>query len=426
MITERTSRGMGGHGAGGRQILVRRAQAELSAGPSRLVEHGDKEGVPLAPVAALQLRGGELDLADEALLGDDDEHGVVPVLHRVLQHGVDGDAVLGTDVAHIARDAHHVPVLDSDVEGRGVVVLEGEARHGLLGEGRRAGTLDDLQEVRDTRVGGGEAAGALADEHGLLEVGGLELHGIGGAVDAVELVGLGHEHWGHIRSQLVPVLAGDAEELDGAALHSRVLKVRGRHVRDALAGDVRLLHAEAEGELDQDLELGPRIEAAHVQRRVRLRVAQVARLLEAVRVGAPRGRHIREHVVGAAVDDARHGLDLVADEVPLQHVDDGDAAADGRLVAKVDGLVTLGVGIRVGGGDVREVGGDERLVGGDHALALCKGLEHHVLGEVCATHDLEHNLHRRVVEDVVHAGGELAAGGQLKVAGLAQVRHADL
>lgn len=50
---------------------------------------------------------------------------------------------------------------------------------------------------------------------------------------------------------------------------------RGRwlHLRDAPARDLILVHVDAKGELDQDLELGARVEATDVKGRVGLGIS---------------------------------------------------------------------------------------------------------------------------------------------------------
>ena len=95
--------------------------------------------------------------------------------------------------------------------------------------------------------------------------------------------------------------------LDGsrkrASFGLRVTGVVERSTRlgDAGARDSVLFDIHAERELDQDLELGARVEAAHVERRVGLGVAEIARLFQHLRqrAVAPRAT-VRAATVGAA------------------------------------------------------------------------------------------------------------------------------
>ena len=212
------------------------------------------------------------------------------------------------------------------------------------------------------------------------------------------------------------VQLGDAEELDGAVeLAARVLEVDRLEPGDARARDERLVDVDAEGEADEDRELRPRVEAADVERRILLRVAERRRLGEAVGVAQALGLHLRQHEVRAPVHDAAEPRDLVADEVRVHRVDDGDAAADGGLVPELDaGRAGALRGVRLGddGLDLGQAVRDERLVGRDDVLARAQRAEDDVLGERRAAHDLDDE-----VDVVVACVCESIASGPNKIDG---------
>ena len=76
--------------------------------------------------------------------------------------------MLVAEVAEGLDDAVLVAVLDAEVEEGVEVVLEGDAVDGL-GEGLREAVAGAADDVGDAGVGGGEAAGALADEDRALQ-----------------------------------------------------------------------------------------------------------------------------------------------------------------------------------------------------------------------------------------------------------------
>lgn len=178
-------------------------------------------------------------------------------------------------------------------------------------------------------------------------------------------------------------LCGSQSHLDRAAEHGGVLEVFLGELRDALAADLVLFDVNAEGQAHQNLELAPRVEAADVKGGVRLRVTQLAGPLQTLVVAQAVLVHLREHVVRAAVDDSGAHGDLVADEVSLEGADDGDASADGRLVAELNGLlplrpVRIHLVHRVF--NLHQAVRDKGFVRSNHVLAALQALDHDVLG----------------------------------------------
>ena len=102
-----------------------------------------------------------------------------------------------------------------------------------------------------------------------------------------------------------------------------------------------------------------RVEAADVEGRIGLRIAEPLRLLETGLEREALGLHARKNVVAGAVEDAGDTLDRVAGEALAQRLDHRNAAADGGLV--IERRLT-GLGERR---ELEPVLGEHRLVGGD-------------------------------------------------------------
>src|SRR5699024_12884388 len=98
------------------------------------------------------------------------------------------------------------------------------------------------------------------------------------------------------------------------------------------------------------------------------------------------GAHLRQDVVGGAVDDADHALDLVTGHRTTQGADHGDRAGHGRLEVQV------GAGGVDGLGQLAGVLGQQRLVGGDHRLTVAQGLEEEGAWHVDATHEFDDDV----------------------------------
>ena len=92
----------------------------------------------------------------------------------------------------------------------------------------------------------------------------------------------------------------------------------------------------AEGERGQDRELVGGVEAADVEGRIGLGVAEPLRLGEAVLEGELLQLHAREDVIAGAVEDAVDALDRIAGEALAQRLDDRNAAGDRRLEGERD------------------------------------------------------------------------------------------
>ena len=128
----------------------------------------------------------------------------------------------------------------------------------------------------------------------------------------------------------------------------------------------------AEGERGEDRELVRGVEAADVEGRIRLGVAQPLRLAEAGLERQVLGLHARKDVVAGAVEDAGNALDRIAGQALAQGLDDGNAAADRRLEEQLRARSL---------GQAREfepMRGEHRLVGGDDGQRRAQAPPHRV------------------------------------------------
>ena len=97
--------------------------------------------------------------------------------------------------------------------------------------------------------------------------------------------------------------------------------------------------AGAERERGENGELVGGVEAADVEGRVGLGVAEFLRLGEADAERQPLLLHARENVIAGAVEDAGDAPDRVAGEPLAQGLDDRHAAADRRLEGERDAVI---------------------------------------------------------------------------------------
>ena len=151
----------------------------------------------------------------------------------------------------------------------------------------------------------------------------------------------------------------DAEQFDAEAEFVGGGEVGERDRLDAFDADRIGIEPHAEGQRRQDRKLVRGVEAADVEGRVGLGVAESLRLLEARLERQPLGLHLRQDVVAGAVEDAADARDAVAGERLAQRLDDGDAAADRGLEGERR-AAALGEF-----GKFLAMRGEHRLVGGD-------------------------------------------------------------
>ena len=128
---------------------------------------------------------------------------------------------------------------------------------------------------------------------------------------------------------------------------------------DALDRHRRGVDLRAEGERGEDGELVGGVEAADVEGRIGLGVAEPLRVGEADVERQGLRLHPRQNVVAGAVENARDAADRVARQALAQRLDHRNAAPDRRLVKqrRVMRLRQFG--------ELEPVLGEHRLVGGD-------------------------------------------------------------
>ena len=177
------------------------------------------------------------------------------------------------------------------------------------------------------------------------------------------MVGAHHRrmHPGGDRPVVEPLT--DRQQLDRVAEAPGEADVGGGNIGDALVSDVARHHPGAEGNRGDDRRLGGGVKAFDVGGRVALGVAQALGAGQRVGVAHALGIHLREDVVGRAVDDAHDAADRLADQRLAQRPDERDATGDRRLIEQVHTR-------RLGGvGQLATHVGQQFLVGGDHRLA---------------------------------------------------------
>ena len=130
----------------------------------------------------------------------------------------------------------------------------------------------------------------------------------------------------------------DAEQLDAKAEFVGRLDVGERDALDAFDVDRLGRDAHAEGQRGENRELMRGVEAADVEGRIGLGVAEPLRLGETFLEGQLLALHAREDVIAGAVEDAVDALDRIAGEALAQRLDDRNAAGDRRLEGERDML----------------------------------------------------------------------------------------
>src|ERR1039457_3396873 len=190
----------------------------------------------------------------------------------------------------------------------------------------------------------------------------------------------------------------NSKKLDCVAQLSREFNVHRRNVADALDVDFVRAHPETMRERGEDADFVLRIPAVNVEVRRRLGVAQLLRVGEhGVEIRAFE-LHPGKDVIAGAVDDAVKRVNAVADKTFTQRFDDGNAAANARLVIKIR-AVFFGRGKQF-----LAVRGQQRLVGRDDRLAELERGQDHRPGNARAADEFGDDVHLRVVDDALPVG----------------------
>ena len=179
----------------------------------------------------------------------------------------------------------------------------------------------------------------------------------------------------------------DAEQLDAVAQVLGGLDVGLGNGLDALDVDVLEGDLGSEGEAGQQSKLVRRVEAADVEGRVCLRVAEPLSLRQRVGEGSPFLLHHGQDEVRGTVEDAVDAADVVADERFPHGLDDRNATGDCRLEIQ-------GAGVLFGErGEPRAMVREQRLVCGDDVLSRLQGRLDGLLRRIAvAAHQLEEDV----------------------------------
>ncbi len=161
------------------------------------------------------------------------------------------------------------------------------------------------------------------------------------------------------------------------------------------------------------------VDAADVEVRVGLKIAQLAGFLEHRLIGQACGLHPGQDVVAGAVHHAHDALHAVARKAFGQGLDDRDAAGDGGLEAQGE---TRGLG---GFGKGLAVMGEKRLVGGDDVLAGGEGGFGRVLGRAVVSRPSPRRRRRCRRAAPARRVGFPGVAGQVRVAVLRAVAGRD-
>lgn len=147
-------------------------------------------------------------------------------------------------------------------------------------------------------------------------------------------------------------------------------------------------------------------------------ISEIFGFLEGFGVSESGFGHPLQDVVRGAVDDPGNGSDLVSDERFLQGLDDGNSTGDGSF--KMNRRVVFF-------GESEEIGsafGEKSLVAGDDGFAGFQGGRDEVEGGFGSSDEFDHDINRRVVDDVQKVGREEFGGG-IDIAGFGEVPDRD-
>ena len=288
----------------------------------------------------------------------------------------------------------------------------------------------DVDEVGDHRRGGRLGARALAVVERRADGIAVDDDGVHGALDVGDQAARGNQ--GRVHAQLDAVggagdaLAplGDGKQLDPVAELLGVRDVGALQLADALDVGLVELHRHAEGDRAHDRRLVRGVDAGDVEGRIGLGIAQPLGVGERAREVDALLSHLRQDVIGRAVDDPGDPLDAVGGEPLAQRLDDRDATGDRRLEGDHHALLPRR------GEDLGTVHGQQRLVGGDDVLAGGDRRQHQFARDARAADQLDHRVEvasrdqgTGVVDDLGTALGDRIRALAIKVG---DVRDPDL
>ena len=354
-------------------------------------------------------------------MGEDDDVGFTLTFFRLtLQHGVDGNRVIGQDAGHVGQhtclvfDAQTQVITGNDFahrqhrQRRQGMRLEGQVRHAMFRIGRRqTGDIDQIgDDRRRSRLGTSALAVVKRGANGIA----LHHDGVHRPLDIGEQT-LGRNQ-GRVHAQFHTVFLplGDTQQLDTVAQLLGVLDVRGFELGDPLDVGLVELHRNTEGNGAHQGCLMRGIDAFNIEGRVSFGVTQALRLGQHVGEGQPLVAHFRKDEVGGAVDDAGSPFDTVGRQAFAQRLDDGNATRHRRLESNGDAL-----GLR-GSKNLGAMHGKQGLVGRDDMLAIGDCLHHHLAGHTVAADQFDDDVDFRVIDqgEGIIGNARCAAGDLLR------------
>src|SRR5882672_3461087 len=352
--------------------------------------------------------------------------------HVLLQDAVEADAVFAEGVAQIAYHARRVLGFEPDVvsvdslsDGKNLADLRADGQLEIareIGQLQRAGEIDN---VAHDGAGGGETARARAVKHDLSDRIAFDEDGVVDAFDAGQRVMARHEsrmdaHVQGLIGRRDVLIAGlrEPDHLDAVPEFRRELDVQIADGGDALAVDLFDLDRDLERERREDGDFVSHVAPLDIVGRIGFGESGGLSLGQRLRERLPLALHLRQDVVGRAVDDAGDARDAVGLQPALQGRDQRDAAPDRRL-EKDRHVVAVG---QVE--DLRAVFGDQLFVGRDDVFAVRDRAFDHLVSRFNAARALDQNLYLWIVGELERVVGDFELR-EIDVAGLIAVAHGD-
>src|SRR5262245_23877516 len=355
------------------------------------------------------------------------------VVGDVLLHdAVEADAVFAEGVAQGADYAWSVFGFEPDVvsvdglsDGVDVADLRADGQLEVareVGQFQRAGEIDD---VAHDCAGGGEAARARAVKHDLADRAAFDEDGVVDAFDAGQRVMARHEcrmdaHVQRLTWRRVVLVAGlrQTDHLDAVSEFRREADVQIADGGDALAVDLFDFDRDLERERREDGDFVSHVAPLDVVGRIGFGEPGGLGLGERFGERLPLALHLRQDVVGRAVDDAGDARDAVGLQPPLQGRDQRDAAPDRRFEENRNVVAV---------GQVEYLGamfGDQLFVGRDDVFPVRDRAFDNLISRVNAARDLDQNLYLRVVGELERVVGDFELR-EVDVARFIAVAHRD-
>mmetsp|Transcript_20673 Transcript_20673/g.31373 ORF Transcript_20673/g.31373 Transcript_20673/m.31373 type:complete len:258 (-) Transcript_20673:444-1217(-) len=249
---------------------------------------------------------------------------------------MDGHSMLLTNFAYLTSDSNLIAIAEPKEEHRLVVVDElGVARLWVERQGRHV-SLGQRDNVVDARVGSGKPPGTLPNVNARHQIVRNDLNRISSTVYARQRIVVRDVTRRNERGHLPRVaLLGHSEQFDGSSQGLGISEVDLGQFRNTAAGNLVLLNVDAIRQPHENLELRPGVESAHVEGRISFGVPQIRSLGQRLIVALPIPIHGRQHEVGASVNNTRHEVDFIPNEVTLHATNDGNTTAHRRLVAEL-------------------------------------------------------------------------------------------